>query len=120
MLDGEQDPTKLAELAEGALRKKIPELRLALEGHCTEHHRFMLRRLMSHLNYLEEQSERFSEQITHRLNELLPRRDQDRLDVIPGVNITTIENVIAEIGVEMGVFPDEHHLSSWDRHLPRE
>jgi transposase len=113
LLDGEQDPTKLAELAEGALRKKIPELRLALEGHCTEHHRFMLRRLMSHLNYLEEQSERFSEQITHRLNELLPRKDQDRLDVVPGVNITTIENVIAEIGVEMGVFPDEHHLSSW-------
>ena len=37
----------------------------------------------------------------------------NRLDAIPGVNRTTIENVIAEIGVDMSVFPDEHHLSSW-------
>ena len=36
-----------------------------------------------------------------------------RLDEIPGVNRTTIENVVAEIGVDMSVFPDEHHLSSW-------
>jgi hypothetical protein len=29
------------------------------------------------------------------------------------VNRTTIENVVAEIGVDMAVYPDEHHLSSW-------
>src|SRR5207302_7733701 len=42
LLRGEQDPAKLAELARGRLRKKIPELKRALEGHCTEHHRFLL------------------------------------------------------------------------------
>src|SRR5262249_40583141 len=36
-----------------------------------------------------------------------------RLDVVPGVNRHTIENVVAEIGADMGQFPDEHHLSSW-------
>lgn len=113
LLDGEQDPSRLAELAIGQLRKKIPQLRQALEGHFTEHHRFMLRRLLSHLNYLEEQSQRFSEQITPQLNALLAPRDQQRLDAIPGVNLTTIENVIAEIGADMQVFPDEHHLCSW-------
>lgn len=113
ILEGEEDPQRLADLAQGRLRGKIPKLMLAMEGHCTAHHRFLLRRLLSHMNYLEEQSQRFSEQITPRLNELLPYGDQQRLDAIPGVNITTIENVIAEIGVNMEVFPDEHHCASW-------
>src|SRR5439155_4976129 len=47
------------------------------------------------------------------LDQLLPPLAQKRLDDIPGVNRTTIENVIAEIGVDMDVFPDEHHLASW-------
>jgi transposase len=113
LLDGEEDPERLADLARGTLRKKLRQLRLALEGHCTEHHRFMLRRLLSHLNYLEQQTEQFDQRVTPRLNELLEPRDQQRLDVIPGVNIRTIENVIAEIGADMSIFPDEHHISSW-------
>jgi transposase len=51
--------------------------------------------------------------IAHRLGELLAEEDQARLDRIPGVNRTTIEDVIAEIGLDMKAFPDEHHLSSW-------
>ena len=113
ILDGEEDPARLADLARGQLRKKLPQLRLALEGVCTEHHRFLLRWLLSHLNYLEDQSARLSERIAVKLDELLSREDQQRLDAIDGVNRTTIENVIAEIGTDMSVFPDEHHLSSW-------
>jgi transposase len=113
LCQGEQDASKLAELALGRLREKIPELKQALEGHCREHHRYLLGRLLSHLSYLESQSEQLSARIAHRLGELLPEEDVARLDRIPGVNQKTIENVIAEIGVDMAVFPDEHHLSSW-------
>jgi transposase len=113
LLGGEQDTDKLAQLALGRLRDKIPELKLALEGHCTEHHRFLLGRLLSHLHYLESQCQRFSARIAHRLYECLSAEAVTRLDGIPGVNRTTIENVIAEIGADMGVFPDEHHLASW-------
>jgi transposase len=113
LLAGEQDAAKLAELALGRLREKIPQLRLALEGNCTEHHRFLLGRLLSHIGYLERQSEQFSDHIAHRLDERLPAAVVERLDAIPGVNRTTIENVIAEVGTDMGVFADEHHLSSW-------
>jgi transposase len=35
-----------------------------------------------------------------------------RPGVLPG-RPPTIEKVVAEIGVDMAVFPDEHHLSSW-------
>jgi transposase len=113
LLNGQADPDVLADMALGALRKKIPQLKLALDGHCTEHHRFVLGRLLSHLSYVESQVERFDDRIAHRLDELLPAEARARLDRIPGVNRTTIENVIAEVGVDMGVFPDEHHLASW-------
>lgn len=46
---GEESPETLAELARGCLRKKIPELRQALEGLVTGHHRFLLKRLLDHL-----------------------------------------------------------------------
>ena len=118
MLDGKEDPQGLAELARGTLRKKLPELRLALEGHATEHHRFLLRRLLSHLNYLEAQSNLLSRRIAQELEDLLSAEDFRRLDAIDGVNRITIENVIAEIGVEMNVFPDKHHLCSWTGMCP--
>ena len=37
---GENDVSKLAEMARGKLRHKIPQLHLALEGKVTSHHRF--------------------------------------------------------------------------------
>jgi transposase len=113
LLNGEEDVEKLADLALGRLRQKIPQLKLALEGNCTEHHRYLLGRLLSHLGYVESQTHEFSQRIAHRLRELLPESARERLDGIPGVNGTTIENVIAEIGVDMTIFADEHHLSSW-------
>lgn len=113
LLRGEEDTEKMAELARGVLRKKIPQLKLALEGNCSEHHRYLLQRLLSHIGYLERQSDDLSQRIAAKLDELLPEADRQRLDRIPGVNRTTIENVLAEIGVDMNVFPDEHHLASW-------
>jgi transposase len=113
LLRGQDNPEELADLALGRLRKKIPELQLALEGNCTEHHRYLLGRLLAHLGYLESQVGEFSQRIKYRLNELLPAASHERLDRIPGINRTTIENVIAEIGADMTVFPDEHHLASW-------
>jgi transposase len=113
LLRGEQDTDKLADLALRRMRRKIPQLKLALEGNCTAHHRYLLGRLLSHVNYLENQSAQLSVHIAHRLNELLPLEAYARLDAIPGVSRTTIENVLAEIGVDMTIFPDEHHLASW-------
>ena len=35
------------------------------------------------------------------------------MDEMPGINQRAVENIIAEIGVDMNQFPDEKHLSSW-------
>ena len=36
-----------------------------------------------------------------------------RFATIPGVNETAAKAIIAEIGVDMAQFPDQHHLASW-------
>src|SRR6516165_1477603 len=113
LIRGERQPHKLADLAEGRLRAKIPELKLALEGHFTEHHRLLIDHLLGHLDELERHVEELSDRIAERWRPLLDDARLKRLYAIAGVNRTTIENVVAEIGVDMAVYPDEHHLSSW-------
>jgi transposase len=110
---GERDPVKLAELAVGQLRGKIPELKRALQGHFTEHHRFLLRSLLDQIEHLEGQIGLFSDRIASCLCPILDDATMERLDEIPGVNRRTVENVIAEIGTDMSQFPDDNHLSSW-------
>src|ERR1700751_1292914 len=43
IIHGEQDSERLAEMAQGKLRNKIPELQEALQGRVSTHHRFLLR-----------------------------------------------------------------------------
>src|SRR6201987_5375948 len=43
IIHGEQDNERLAEMAQGKLRNKIPELQEALQGRVSTHHRFLLR-----------------------------------------------------------------------------
>lgn len=111
LIDGEQDASKLAERARGVLRGKIPELRRALCGNLREHHRFQLRLHFDHLQQLEELIEQLSERIAELCK---PYRQQiERLDQIVGVNQTGAESIVAEVGMEMGVFPTDGHLCSW-------
>src|SRR5215471_7817503 len=66
MLAGEEDPAQLAEMSKGLLRNKIPELRLALEGRMTEHHRFLLRQLFDHLRFTESKLSEIEQEIDRR------------------------------------------------------
>jgi len=100
-------------MAGGRFFTKSPTVSIKRDDLCTEHHRYLLGKLLSHLNYLESQTYQLSTRISHRLDELLAIEERERLDRIPAVNRLTIENVVAEIGTDMGIFPDEHHLASW-------
>jgi transposase len=111
MATGETDPHRLADFAQRRLREKLPALREALAGQLTPHHRFMLQRLLEQLRYLEEEIGTFD----HRIEEMTgPFADLiTRLDTIPGVNRRTAENLLAEIGPNMAIFPDAKHVASW-------
>ena len=111
VIRGEYDPLKLADLARGQLRKKAPQLRRALRGGVTEHHRFLLRTQMDHLAHLERLIERYGERIEEALDPFAAA--MARLVTIPGVNFRVAEVVAAEIGLDMGRFPTAGHLASW-------
>jgi len=113
LVDGETDPEKLANLARGKLRGKIPDLKRALQGHVTPHHQFMLEQLLDHLAHLEEQLACFHARIEEAMRPFVDEATFRRLDAIPGVNRETIQNVVAEIGVDMQQFPTAGHLASW-------
>jgi transposase len=113
LVAGVKDPEALAELARGKLRKKIPDLKRALQGRVTPHHQFLLEQLLDHLAHLEKQLACFTERIEVALRPFVNEALRERLDAIPGVNDQTIQNVIAEIGVDMKQFPSAGHLASW-------
>src|SRR5256885_5369530 len=111
MLAGEQDSAQLAEMSKGLLRNKIPELKLALEGRVTEHHRFLLQQLYDHLLFTESKRKQIEEEIERRMG---PFRDEVvRLCTIPGVDRVTAWGLLAEIGLNMNQFPSAAHLASW-------
>src|SRR5215217_1439330 len=53
LVAGERDPQVLAELAQGKLRKKLPQLRQALRGRFGEHHTLLVGLALEHLEHLE-------------------------------------------------------------------
>src|SRR2546429_94026 len=111
MLAGEQDAARLAELSKGLLRNKIPELKLALQGRMTEHHRFLLRQLFDHLRFTESKLSQIEQEIDRRMR---PFQDEViRLCTIPGVDQVTAWGILSEIGLDMNQFPSAEHLSSW-------
>ena len=112
LIDGRQTPEQMAELARRRLREKIPELREALRGKVSSHHRFMLRQLMEHLRHLEGQIETFDVQIEQVLRPFEKTAVQT-LDQIPGIDVRAAQNIIAEIGTDMSRFPSDGHLCAW-------
>jgi len=117
LVAGQEDPEVLADLARGKLRPKIPQLRQALTGRVTEHHRFLLRLLLDDLT----QREQLIGRLTERITEVMPAPFAEavqRLATIPGIDERAAENILAEIGADMGQFPSAGHLASWTGMCP--
>ena len=111
LVRGEQDPERLAELAQRRLRSKIPELRLALEGKVRDHHRFLLREFLDEWEALGRRITRVEEEIERQLGPF--EWAVNLCQTMPGVDWVTAANLVAEIGVNMEQFPSASHLASW-------
>jgi transposase len=116
MVDGQRDPKVLAELARTSMRRKIPQLREALTGHFNDHHAFicatMLRRIDALAADIAELDVRIEQMIAPFAQAV------DKLDEITGVGVRSAQEIVAELGVDMSVFPTAAHLVSWAKFSP--
>jgi transposase len=116
LVAGDRDPGALAELAKTRLRSKLPELREALAGRFRGHHALLVSEILAHIEYLEHAIERLSAEVEAKIAPFEP--EIALLTTIPGVERTTAEVLLAEIGPDMSRFADHRQLASWAKLCP--
>jgi transposase len=108
---GSTGASEMARLARGRMRRKHAALEAALEGHMREHQRFLLAMQLRQLGAVERDLEALDARIDAQLE---PFRARHQLLLqIPGVDRVTAAAILAEIGIDMGVFATARRLAAW-------
>jgi len=95
----------------GAARKKIKDMRHALNGVMNEHQRHFLSLQLEHLDSLISHQKKVEGDIEAKS---APFSDEiELLTTIPGIGPTAAEAIIAEIGADMSCFPTANHFTKW-------
>lgn len=111
LANGVTDATRIAKLADARVKASQQQLARALEGRVTEHHRFMLRLHLKHIDELDALVASLESRIGKELEPF--RRVFEHLITIPGVKEDAAAAIIAEIGTDMSVFPTAGHMAVW-------
>jgi transposase len=111
LMKGELKAEEMAELSKGRLRKRKEELKEALVGNVEDHHKRMIQTSLDHINAMEEIFSTVELKIQEQI-ELHFKEEYELLKTIPPVK-DSASVIIAEMGVNMDLFPTEMHLSSW-------
>jgi transposase len=117
IVDGQNDPERLADLARGRLKMKRAALVEALRGRVTEHHRFLLRSHLRLIDALAREVKEVDERVGAALDPF--RVAAERLTSMPGISLIAAHVIVAEIGIDMTRFPTSGHLISWAGLCPR-
>ncbi len=116
LIAGERDPRVLAQMARSRMRTKIPQLQEAFVGYFTDHHGFLLTKMLARIDALSSDIADLDVQIEAQI---APFADAvARLDEIPGIGPTAAAVIIAEVGTDMTRFPTPAHLASWAKFAP--
>jgi transposase len=118
LIAGERDPKVLAQCARTRARRKIPQLREALEGaeFFTEYHARLLRSILDRIDAITAEIDQLSQVIEELL---APYEEQlQQAESMPGWERRAAQDVIAETGVDMTRFRTGGHLASWCGRTP--
>jgi transposase len=118
IIAGERNPKVLAQMAQTRMRGKIRQLEEALDcSFFTEQHAFILQMMLANIDHHTAQIKELSAKIEVLCEPYAHQIAQ--LDTIPGFGVITAQDIIAETGVDMTVFPTAGHLASWARQAPK-
>jgi transposase len=111
MINGETDPLRLADLAKGRMRRKIPDLAQALTGTFDAHHAQLAPSMLRRLELVEDALAELDAVIAAACR---PWQHQiELLETIPGVGTKVAQVIVAETGADMTRFPSAAHLAAW-------
>lgn len=116
MIAGERDPRVLAQMAHGTMRRKIPILQEALTGFFEDHHADLCARMLRRIDDLSADIAGLDARVEELIAPFAPAVEQ--LDEIPGIGRRSAQEIIAELGTDMSVFPTAGHLVSWAKFAP--
>lgn len=111
IIDGKDAIAHLLTHVHGRVKASREEIAKALEGRITPHHRFMLKMIRETIKENEKLIGKLDDQI-----DLMAAQYEVELKLlqsIDGVGKNTALVIISEVGVDMDVFPNQHHLASW-------
>jgi transposase len=111
LAQGENDPVKLAALADARVQQSPEELAAALTGTVSGFHRKILTQHLDHLKLIDQQMEELSQMTGEALQSA-----QDpitRLAAIPGIRVLAAQQILAEAGVKASAFNSAAQFSSW-------
>jgi transposase len=116
LIGGQRDPKVLAQLARGVMRGKITALQEAFTGYFTDHHAFLLEKMLARVDTIDADLAALDERIGQMVapHTVAARR----LAEIPGINSTAACAILAETGTSMDRFPTAGHLVSWAKFAP--
>jgi transposase len=113
---GERSSRVLAQLARSVLRRKISALEEAFTGHFTEHHAFLLSKMLARIDALDADIAELDARIEAMIAPFASA--VDRLDEIPGIGPIAAAIILAEVGLDMTRFPTARHLCSRAKFTP--
>ena len=116
LITGERNPKVLAQLARSRMRTKISALEEAFTGHFTDHHAFLLAKMLARIDGIDADIAELDAKIEAMIAPFAAA--VARLDEIPGIGPVAAAVIIAEIGTDMSRFPTAGHLASWAKFAP--
>jgi transposase len=116
LIAGERNPKALAQLARSSMRRKISVLEEAFTGNFTDHHAFLLAKMLARIDATDADIAELDAAIEEMTAPFTPA--VARLDEIPGIGRIAAAIIIAEVGLDMTRFPTAAHLASWAKFAP--
>jgi transposase len=108
---GDYQPEDLLHHVHGNVRQSRQDIKEAITGYVTPHHRFMLQTMLKNIENTEEIIRSLDEEIDKQTAEF--GIEIELLKSIPGVGKDGAVGIVSEIGADMSAFASEKHLAKW-------